>query len=237
MQTRITHLLGIRYPIIQAGMSRASSNSALPIAVSNAGGLGVIAAWPMHVDEYRASLAEIILGTTKPWAINVPLRNERSAEFLDTAFEARVPVLIASQGGPQEHLARFHSIGTKWLHVVTSLEHAKKAEAAGVDALVALGMEAGGDPAPSGVSTLVLVRKLARECRLPIVASGGVADGAGIAALLALGADAVELGTVLMATLEANPPAKAEEEILPVAEVMQRLVLEFEAARYRLASL
>ena len=204
MQTRVTHLLGIRYPIIQAGMSWASSNSALPIAVSNAGGLGVIAAGPMRIEELHQSLAEIIVGTTKPWAINVPLHNQRSGEFLDAAFEARAPVLVASQGGPKEQLARFRSIGTKWLHVVTSLEHAKKAEAAGVDALVAVGMEAGGHPAPSEVSTLVLVRKLARECRIPIIASGGVADGAGIAALLALGADAVELGTVFIATPEAN---------------------------------
>ncbi|MBI3373611.1 MAG: nitronate monooxygenase [Betaproteobacteria bacterium] len=310
----MTHLLGIRYPIIQAGMSWASSNSALPIAVSNAGGLGVIAAGPMRIEELHRSLAEIILGTSKPWGINVPLHNERSAEFLDAAFEARAPVLIASQGGPKEQLARFHSIGTRWLHVVTSLEHAKKAEAAGVDALVAVGVEAGGHPAPSEVSTLVLVRKLARECRLPIVASGGVADGAGVAALLALGADAVELGTVFIATPEANVhenykravlaagidgstlvargrlpirqlknsfSAKYEaaeragmpadelgaifnsaslkqaaldgdvdwgkveagqsaglvDEIRPAAEVMRRLVLELEAARYRLASL
>jgi enoyl-[acyl-carrier protein] reductase II len=204
MQTRITRLLGIQHPIIQAGMSWASSNSALPLAVSNAGGLGVIAAGPMRIEDFRRALGEIKRGTTKPWAVNVPLYNPRSAEYLDAAFEARAPVLIASQGGPKEQLARFRAIGTRWLHVVTSVEHARKAEAAGVDALVAVGMEAGGHPAPSEVTTLVLVRKLARESRLPIVASGGAADGAGVAALLALGADAVELGTLFIATPEAN---------------------------------
>ena len=112
--------------------------------------------------------------------------------------------MIASQGGPKEQLARFRSIGTKWLHVVTSVEHAKKAEAAGVDALVAVGVEAGGHPAPNEVTTLVLVRRLVKTVKLPIVASGGIADGAGVAALLALGADAVELGTRFIATPEAS---------------------------------
>lgn len=204
MKTRITELLGIAHPIIQAGMSWASSSAPLVIAVSNAGGLGVIAAGPMRPDAFRAALAEIRAGTDKPWAVNVPLYNPRAAEFLDIAFEARCPVLIGSQGGPKEQLARFRAIGCRWLHVVTTLEHALKAEAAGVDALVAVGVEAGGHPAPSEVSTLVLVRSLVRACRVPIVASGGVADGAGIAALLALGADGVELGTRFIATPEAT---------------------------------
>lgn len=204
MKTRITELLGIRHPIIQAGMSWASSSSALVIAVSNAGGLGVVAAGPMRPEDFRRTLAEIKAGTGEPWAVNIPLYNPRAAEFLDIAFEACPPVLIASQGGPKGELARFRAIGTKWLHVVTSVEHAKKAEAAGVDALVAVGVEAGGHPAPSEVTTLVLVRRLVKTVKLPIVASGGVADGAGIAALLALGADAVELGTRFIATPEAS---------------------------------
>jgi enoyl-[acyl-carrier protein] reductase II len=204
MKTRITELLGIEHPIIQAGMSWASSSSALVVAVSNAGGLGVIAAGPMRPAAFRSALAEIKAGTRKPWAVNVPLYNPRAAEFLDIAFEAQCPVMIGSQGGPKEQLARFRSIGCKWLHVVTTVEHALKAEASGVDALVAVGVEAGGHPAPSEVTTLVLVRRLVKACKLPIVASGGVADGAGIAALLALGAEGVELGTRFIATPEAS---------------------------------
>ena len=204
MKTRITELLGIEYPIIQAGMSWASSSSPLVIAVSNAGGLGVIAAGPMRPEAFRAALAEIRAGTGKPWAANIPLYNPRAPEFLDIAHEARVPVLIASQGGPREQLPRFRAIGTKWLHVVTTVEHAKKAESAGVDALVAVGMEAGGHPAPSEVTTLVLVRSIVKAVGLPVVAGGGVADGAGIAALLALGAEGVQLGTRFLATLEAS---------------------------------
>ncbi|MGH8690712.1 MAG: NAD(P)H-dependent flavin oxidoreductase [Burkholderiales bacterium] len=204
MRTRITELLGIEYPIFQAAMSWASSNSALVIAVSNAGGMGVIAGGPMRIEDFSRALAEIRAGTSKPWGVNIPLNNPRASQLLDVAYEARIPVMVASQGGPREHLARFRGIGTKWLHVVASVEHAKKAEAAGVDALVVDGAEAGGHPPPSEVTTLVLVRRVVRAVKVPVVASGGVADGSGIAALLALGAEAVQLGTRFIATPEAS---------------------------------
>jgi enoyl-[acyl-carrier protein] reductase II len=204
MKTRITELLGIRYPIFQAAMSWASSNAPLVVEVSNAGAMGVIAAGPMRPGDFRQALADIKAGTDKPYGVNIPLTNPRAPELLDIAYEARIPVMVASQGGPREHLARFRAIGTKWLHVVASLEHASKAEAAGVDALVVDGMEAGGHPPPSEVTTLVLVRRVLKEVTIPVVASGGVADGAGIAALLALGADAVQLGTRFIATPEAS---------------------------------
>jgi enoyl-[acyl-carrier protein] reductase II len=204
VKTRITELLGIEHPIFQAAMSWASSNAPLVIAVSSAGGLGVLAAGPMRPDDFRAALTEIAGKTRKPYGVNIPLNNPRAPELLDIAHEARIPVMVASQGGPREHLARFRAIGTKWLHVVASVEHARKAEAAEVDALVVDGAEAGGHPPPSEVGTLVLVRRVVKAVKLPVVASGGVADGAGIGALLALGADAVQLGTRFIATPEAS---------------------------------
>jgi enoyl-[acyl-carrier protein] reductase II len=204
VKTRITELLGIEHPIFQAAMSWASSNSALIIAVSNAGGMGVLAAGPLRPDDFRRILAEIKAGTSKPYGVNIPLNNPRARELLDIAHEARIPVMVASQGGPREHIARFRAIGTKWLHVVASVEHAKKAEAAGVDALVVDGAEAGGHPPPSEVGTIVLVRRVVKAVKIPVVGSGGVADGAGVAALLALGADAVQLGTRFIATPEAS---------------------------------
>ncbi|HXM80797.1 MAG TPA: nitronate monooxygenase family protein [Burkholderiales bacterium] len=204
MKTRITELLGIEHPIFQAAMSWASSNAALIIAVSNAGGMGVLAAGPMRPEDFENTLRKIITNTSKPFGVNIPLNSSRAAELLQIAYEARIPVMVASQGGPREQLARFHAIGTKWLHVVASVEHAKKAEAAGVDALVVDGAEAGGHPPPSEVGTLVLVRRVVKAVKLPVVASGGVADGAGIAALLALGAEAVQLGTRFIATPEAS---------------------------------
>jgi len=204
VKTRITELLGIEHPIFQAAMSWASSNAALVIAVSNAGGLGVLAAGPLRPDDFRSTLEEIKSGTAKPFGVNIPLNSARARELLDIAFEQRIPVMVASQGGPRAQLARFRAIGAKWLHVVASVEHALKAQGAGVDALVVDGAEAGGHPPPSEVGTLVLVRRVVKAVKLPVVASGGIADGAGIAAMLALGADAVQLGTRFIATPEAG---------------------------------
>jgi len=220
LKTRITELLGIEHPIFQAAMSWASSNSALVIAVSNAGGMGVLAAGPLRLDDFSRVLKEIRNGTSKPFGLNIPLNNPKAGEMLDLAYQARIPVMVASQGGPREHLARFRGIGTKWLHVVASVEHAKKAEAAGVDALVVDGAEAGGHPPPSEVGTLVLVRRVLQAVKLPVVASGGVADGAGVAALLALGADAVQLGTRFIATPEASVHDNYKRAVLD-AEVDQ----------------
>ena len=214
MKTRITELLGIEHPIFQAAMSWASSNAPLIAAVSNAGGMGVIAAGPMRPDDFRAALQRIRSATSRPFGVNIPLNNPRAAELLEIALQNRIPVMVASQGGPREHLARFRAIGTKWLHVVASLEHAKKAEAAGVDALVVDGAEAGGHPPPSEVGTLVLVRRVVKSVKLPVVASGGIADGAGVAAMLALGADAVQLGTRFIATHEASVHEKYKRAIL-----------------------
>ena len=204
MKTRITELLGLEHPIFQAAMSWASSNAPLVIAVSNAGGLGVLAAGPMRVEDFSQVVKEIRAKTKKPWGVNIPLNGKHAPQLLEIALDEKIPVMVASQGGPREHLARFRAAGTKWLHVVASVEHATKAEAAGVDALVVDGAEAGGHPPSSQVGTIVLVRRVVKATKLPVVASGGVADGAGIAALLALGADAVQLGTRFIATPEAS---------------------------------
>jgi len=168
----------------------------------------------MRPDDFRNCLRDIRAGTSKPFGVNIPLNGARARELLDIAFEARIPVMVASQGGPRGELARFRSIGTRWLHVVASPEHALKAEAAGVDALVVDGAEAGGHPPPSEVTTLVLVRRVVKSVRLPVVASGGVADGAGVAALLALGADAVQLGTRFIATPEAGVHPAYKQAVL-----------------------
>src|SRR5258708_7729345 len=131
MKTRITELLGIEHPIFQAAMSWASSNAPLVIAVSNAGGMGVLAAGPMRPGDFQKALHEIKKSTAKPYGVNIPLNSPRAPELLEISFQEKIPVMVASQGGPREHLARFRAIGTKWLHVVASVEHARKAEAAG----------------------------------------------------------------------------------------------------------
>jgi enoyl-[acyl-carrier protein] reductase II len=214
LHTRLTRLLGIDYPIFQAGMSWASSNAALPLAVSQAGGLGVIAAGPMYPEDLLAAIRAVRDGTDKPYAVNIPLYNKRAEEYVQIALAERVPIIIASQGGPQKYLKRFQDAGAKWLQVAASPLHAQKAEAAGVDGVIAVGLEAGGHPGPDEIGTLVLVRAIARRVSIPIVAAGGIADGAGIAAMLSLGADGAQLGTRFLLTPEAGVHAAYKEAVL-----------------------
>ncbi|MBI3708483.1 MAG: nitronate monooxygenase [Proteobacteria bacterium] len=218
LRTRLTELLGIDVPIVQAGMSWASSSSALAIAVSNAGGLGTIGAGPMYLDDLRATIRAVKAGTSRPFAVNVPLYRKGSAECLDIVIEENVPVLIASQGGPRAYIDRFRAAGRVCLHVVASAEHARKAEAAGVHGLIVVGTEAGGHPPPNEVTTLVLVRRIAKATRLPLVATGGIADGAAMAAMLCLGADGVQLGTRFLMTPEASVHV-AYKEAVRAAEI------------------
>ncbi|WP_372661722.1 NAD(P)H-dependent flavin oxidoreductase [Amycolatopsis kentuckyensis] len=214
ISTSVTELLGIDLPIVQAGMSWASSSSALPLAVSNAGGLGVVAAGPMRLSDLDSVLTEVAAGTSRPWAVNLPLYRAGVDEVMDLVLRHRPPVLIASQGGPRRYLARFHGVGTRCLHVVAGVPHALKAAAAGVDGVVVVGAEAGGHPPPAMVTTSVLVRAVARAVSLPVIASGGIADGAGLAAVLALGAGAAQFGTRFLASTEASVHPAYKEAVV-----------------------
>lgn len=205
IETELTRRLGIDVPVIQAGMSWASSTVALPAAVSRAGGLGVLAAGPMRPADLAAAVQELKATVDAPFAVNLPLYRRQADDIIQLLLTDPPPVLIASQGGPKRYLERFHAVGTTCLHVVASVEHARKAVAAGVDGLVVVGGEAGGHPPPSGVSTLVLVRAVAKAVLgVPLVASGGFADGAGLLAALALGAGAAQFGTRFLVSHEAN---------------------------------
>jgi enoyl-[acyl-carrier protein] reductase II len=216
IETSITRLLGIDLPIAQAGMSWASSCSALPLAMARAGGLGVIGAGPMRLDDLGRAIDEVRAGTDKPFAVNMPLYRNGAEEVLNLLEQRRVPILIASQGGPKKYLEQFKAIGTICLHVVAGEEHARKAVEAGVDGLVVVGGEAGGHPPAELVSTLVVVRAVVRALggRIPVIASGGFADGAGLAAALALGAGAANFGTRFIATPEANVHPAYKQAVL-----------------------
>ncbi|MBB4122040.1 NAD(P)H-dependent flavin oxidoreductase [Martelella radicis] len=216
IETRLTRLLGIDLPICQAGMSWASSNAALPLAVSRAGGLGVLAAGPMYIEALEQAIDDIRAGTDRPFAVNLPLYNKRADQMMDLLEARRVPILVCSQGGTQKYLDRFKAIGTTCLHVVASEEHAVKAMRAGVDGLVVVGGEAGGHPPPTQVSTLVLLRAVARAIggEIPIIASGGFADGRGLLAALSLGADGASFGTRFIATPEAGVADSYKQAVL-----------------------
>lgn len=226
IDTPITRLLGIDLPILQAGMSWASSNAALPLAVSRAGGLGVIAAGPMYPHELREAIEQVRDGTDRPFAVNMPLYRKGADEILDMLEELRIPVLIASQGGPAKYVERFEAIGTKCLHVVAGEVHALKAADKGVDGLIVVGGEAGGHPPEDLVSSLVLTRAVAKALngRVPVVASGGFADGQGLAAALALGAGAANFGTRFMATPEAGLADSYKQAVLAAGVADTRTV-------------
>lgn len=215
IETEVTRRLGIELPIVQAGMSWASSGSALPLAVSEAGGLGVIAAGPMRGPDLEAAIREVRAGTGRPFAVNLPLYRKGAEDIMALLLEQRIPVLIASQGSPRKYLDAFRAAGTVCFHVVASVEHAQKAAAAGVDGLVVVGGEAGGHPPAAMVSSLVMLRAVAQAVPgLPLIASGGFADGAGLAAALALGAGAVQFGTRFLASDEAQVHAGYKDAIL-----------------------
>jgi len=214
MQTKLTKLIGIEHPIVQAGMSWASSSAALPAAVSNAGGLGVLAAGPLYLDDLERELLLLKQATARPFGLNIPLYSLKSKDFLSLALKHQVPVVFASQGGPKPHLQAFKDQDILWFHVVASLEHALKAQDAGVDAVVVVGTEAGGHPPASDVSTLINVRHVLKNLSIPVIAGGGVADGWGIASLLALGAEAVQLGTRFLMTQEAWVHENYKQQVL-----------------------
>ena len=215
IETGVTRLLGVDLPIAQAGMSWASSCAALPLAVARAGGLGVIGAGPMRLDALALAIDQVRAGTDRPFAVNMPLYRQGADEVLDLLIKKRIPILIASQGGPKRYLDRFKAVGTTCLHVVAGVEHASKAAEAGVDGLVVVGGEAGGHPPPDLVSSLVVVRAVVRAVgALPVIASGGFADGAGLAAALALGAGAANFGTRFIATPEASVHPAYKQAVL-----------------------
>jgi enoyl-[acyl-carrier protein] reductase II len=224
--TNVTHLLGIDVPVAQAGMSWASSCTALPLAVARAGGLGVIGAGPMRVDDLARTVDEVRAGTDRPFAVNVPLHRQDADEVLDLLARRKVPILIASQGGAKHYLERFKAAGTRCIHVVASEEHARKAVDAGVDGLLVVGAEAGGHPPPDLVSTLIMVRAVVRVVgdTVPVIASGGFADGAGLAAALSLGAGAASFGTRFIATPEANVHRAYKEAVLAASASGTRAV-------------
>lgn len=191
-QTRITTLFGIRYPQICAGMTYVS-NAELAAAVSNAGGLGLIQIGHLTPEQARAEIRKARTLTSQPFGVGLALIMPGAHENAEVALEEQVPVINFSLGKGDWLCKRAHAYGGKVIATVVTERHAIAAERDGADALLVTGHEAaahGGD-----VTTLVLVPAIRRVCRIPIIAAGGIANGSGLVAALALGADAVVMGT------------------------------------------
>jgi len=217
-------LLGITYPIVQGGMSWVSRH-ALAAAVSEAGALGVIGSGGMEPDELREEIRALRRLTGRAFAVNVPLIDVRvsgtddvAARLVDVVVEERVPIVVTGAGSPARFTPRLQQAGARVLHVVPSVRLARKAEGAGVDALVAEGFEAGGHVQGDGLSTFALVPQVVDAVSIPVVAAGGIADGRGVVAALALGAAGVQLGTRFIATHECNAHVHAKNALVEASD-------------------
>lgn len=199
VKTRITELFSIKYPIILSGMSWISVPK-MVAAVSNAGGLGILATGPLSVDQTRASIKEIRKLTDKPFGANASLMFPGAAANAKILLEEKVPVINFALGKGDWIVEKAHQYGGKVVATVVNARHAKRAQDYGCDAVIATGHEAAAHG--EELTTFILIRSLARQLSIPIVAAGGIADGNGLVAALVLGADGVSMGTRLMTTKE-----------------------------------
>ena len=201
-KTRVTELFGIEYPIILGGMLFIS-RAELAAAVSEAGGLGVVAAGTFYdTERVREEIRKVKEFTSRPFAVNVPIFKPNSAEVIKVAIEEGVTVIATSAGSPKKFTSELKEKGLIVYHVVASVAHAQKAEAAGVDAVVAEGIEAGGHDSPDQIPVSVLIPQVVDAVKIPVIAAGGIADGRGYVAARFLGAEGVQLGTRFMVSKE-----------------------------------
>ncbi len=201
MRTRVTELLGIEHPIVQAPMGYIA-RAQLASAVSNAGGLGIIETSSGRLDEVREEIAKMRDLTDKPFGVNVAQLFVRDASIVDFVAEHGVTFVTTSAGDPTKYTRALKDAGITVFHVVPSLRGALKAVDAGVDGLVVEGNEGGGFKAPTGASTMVLLPLIASRVDVPIIAAGGICDGRSMAAAFVLGAEGVQMGTRMVSAQE-----------------------------------
>jgi enoyl-[acyl-carrier protein] reductase II len=225
MQTRITSLFGIQVPIIQAGMIWCSGWE-LASAVSNAGGLGIIGAGSMYPDVLRDQIRKCKAATSKPFAVNIPLLYPNIEEHMNTIVEEGVKIVFTSAGNPATWTTWLKERGLMVVHVIANTKFALKCEAAGVDAIVAEGFEAGGHNGREETTTLVLIPQIVQAVKIPVIAAGGIGNGAQMAACLALGAEGVQVGSRFIATPESSAHQAFKDRIITSAEGDTKLSLK-----------
>ncbi len=207
LKTRITELLGIEYPIVQGGMMWVG-RAELAAAVSNAGGLGILTALTQpSPDALRAEIERCRKMTDKPFGVNLTILPSVSpppyAEYRKAIIESGIKIVETAGHNPQEHIDDFKSHGIKVLHKCTAVRHALSAERMGADIISIDGFECAGHPGEDDIPGLVLIPAAADKVKIPMLASGGIGDGRGLVAALALGAEGINMGTRFCATVEA----------------------------------
>lgn len=200
---RVTGLFNIKYPIVQAGMVWASGWK-LASAVSNAGGLGLIGSGSMYPHILKEHIAKCKEATDKPFGVNVPLIYPDIEAHMQTIIEEKIPIVFTSAGNPKAWTQKLKGHGITVVHVVPGSEYAKKAEAAGCDAVVAEGFEAGGHNGREETTTMVLIPSVVKAVRIPVIAAGGIATGRQMLAAMVIGAEGVQIGSRFVCTPEAS---------------------------------
>jgi enoyl-[acyl-carrier protein] reductase II len=225
MQTPITQLFEIKYPIIQAGMIWCSGWE-LASAVSNAGGLGLLGSGSMYPDVLRDQIRKTKMATDKPFGVNLPLLYPQIEDHISIIIEEGVRVVFSSAGNPKTYTSHFKQHGIKVVHVVSSSKFALKAQEAGCDAVVAEGFEAGGHNGREETTTLCLVPAVVDAVHIPVIAAGGIHDGRSMAAALALGAQGVQVGSRFVASVEASAHDAFKNTVIKTGEGETQLTLK-----------
>ena len=220
MQTEVTRLLGVKYPIIQGGMAWVAEYH-LAAAVSNAGGLGLIGAASAPSEWVREQIQKAKELTDKPFGVNIMLMSPYADEVAQIVAEERVKVVTTGAGNPEKYMKMWKEAGVKVIPVVASVALAKRMERSGADALVAEGCEAGGHIGES--TTMVLVPQVVDAVSIPVIAAGGIADGRGIAAAFMLGAKGVQMGTHFVVTEESQVHDNYKERIIKARDIDSRV--------------
>lgn len=211
LTTRLTALLGIDHPIIQGGMAW-TATAELAGAVSNAGGLGVIGAGHMPTDLLRDQIRATKAITDRPFGVNLMLLTPHIDDLVQMVLEEGVPMVTTGAGNPGKYMSALKDAGIKIVPIVPSVALARRMESIGADALIGEGMEAGGHIGE--LTTMVLTPQLVDAVEIPVVAAGGIADGRGVAAAFALGAEGVQVGTRFMCAEECTIHPAVKQEIL-----------------------
>lgn len=223
--TRLQEIFGIEHPIVQGGMI-CNAGAKLAAAVSNAGGLGLIGAGSMRPELFRGQIRKARGLTTRPFGVNLPLLYPHTAECLDIALKEGVRIFFTSAGSPKKVVGPLKEAGCIVVHVVAGPDLAVKCEQAGCDAVVCEGFEAGGHNGREEITTLVLVPECVRAVAIPVIAAGGIATGAQLAAVLALGAAGVQIGSRFAVTQESSGHAAFKQAVVGAGAGDTHLVLK-----------
>lgn len=217
MKNKITALFNTKYPLIQGGMIWCSGWE-LASAVSNAGGLGIIGSGSMYPEILDEQLTKCKAATTKPFAVNLPMLYPNIDAHIELIIKHKVPIVFTSAGNPKTYTSYLKSKGITVVHVVSSLKFAQKAEAAGVDAVVAEGFEAGGHNGRDETTTMCLIPMVKAGISIPLIAAGGIGTGSGMLAAMTLGADGVQIGSRFIATPESSAHINFKNKVLAAQE-------------------